>query len=127
MPNLKQTLLLDAMSALVFVVLCLGCSQSLAQLTGLPVAVIAVAGWICVPSALLFIHQALAPSRPLVTAVVAGNAAWVLASIAVWIACWTQLTPLGHGLVIAQALAVELFTVLEWRGLKALPAAPAAA
>jgi hypothetical protein len=125
--NLKNTLLLDAASAAIFIILCLDFTAALAGLTGLDEGVITVAGWICVPSAALFVHQAFSPSRPLVTLVVLGNAAWVLASIGVWIAYLNQLTPLGHVTLIAQAIAVEVFTTLEWRGLKGLSARPAAA
>lgn len=127
MPTLKQTLLLDAASAALFVILCLGLTDTLASLTGLPPTVLLAAGWICVPSALLFLHQAVRPSRALLTLVVAGNSAWVLASIAVWIAWFDRLTPAGHALVIAQAIAVELFALGEWRGLRALAPARAAA
>lgn len=120
MPNLKQTLLVDAASAALFVVICLGFTGQLAALTGLSASVIAVAGWICIPCTLLFVHQAFAPSRALVAVIVGGNIAWVLASVAVWLAHWSVLTPLGHAVVIAQALAVEGLAVLEWRGLKTL-------
>lgn len=127
MPTLKQALVLDAASALLFVILCLGFTEPLVQLTGLPGGVVTAAGWICVPCVVLFLHQAFAPSRALLALVVAGNAAWVLASAIVWIACWDQLTAVGHALLIAQAAAVELFAILEWRGAKALRRAAAAA
>lgn len=120
MPTLKQTMAADALSALVFAVLCLGFTDTLANLTGLPTSVVAIAGWICVPCVVLFTHQALRPSRGLLTLVVVGNVGWVLASIAVWIAHFGQLTALGHAIVIAQTLAVELLATLEWRGLRTL-------
>jgi len=124
--NLRNTLLLDAGSAALFVVLCLGMTARFAGMTGLPETVVAIAGWICVPSALLFLWQALAPSRPLLAMVVAGNSAWVLASVAIWLAYFGQITPLGHAFVIGQALAVAFFTLMEWRGLKSLRSAAAA-
>lgn len=124
--NLRNTLLLDAGSAALFVVLCLGMTARFAGMTGLPETVVAIAGWICVPSALLFLWQALAPSRPLLAMVVAGNSAWVLASVAIWLAYFGQITPLGHAFVIGQALAVAFFTLMEWGGLKSLRSAAAA-
>lgn len=124
--NLRNTLLLDAGSAALFVVLCLGMTARFAGITGLPETVVAIAGWICVPSALLFLWQALAPSRPLLAMVVAGNSAWVLASVAIWLAYFGQITPLGHAFVIGQALAVAFFTLMEWRGLKSLRSAAVA-
>ena len=122
LPNLKQALLLDAASAAAFIVLCLGLTDTLAGVTGLSPTILAVAGWICVPSALLFAHQAFRPSRGLLTVVVAGNAAWVFASLVVWLTQFCQLTAVGHVAVIAQAIAVEAFLLLEWRGLKGLGA-----
>ncbi|MEZ5682437.1 MAG: hypothetical protein R3E14_14200 [Erythrobacter sp.] len=125
--SLRTTLLLDAASAAFFILLCLGFREQVAAMTGLPESVVAVAGWICVPSAALFLWQATSPSRALLTMVVAGNAAWVLASVGVWLAFFGQLTPVGHALVIAQAIAVEYFAWMEWRGLKLLGRAPSAA
>lgn len=127
LPTLNQILLADAGSAGAFAILGLGMSGALTGLIGLPATVLEIAGWICVPAALLFLSQALRPTRALLSAVVLGNAAWVLASIAVWIAWFGQLTPIGHGVVIAQAIVVELFVLLEWRGLKALRLDPALA
>lgn len=126
LPTLRQTLLIDAASAALFVAACLGFTQALAVLTGLPPTIVAVAGWICVPSALLFAHQAYRPSRGLLSLVVAGNLAWVIASLAVWLMHFAALTPVGHAVVIAQAVAVEALLVLEWRGLKASRAEQAA-
>lgn len=118
--TLRTTLLFDAASAALFILLCLGKPDRLSALTGVPEVVLLAAGWICVPSALLFLWQAFAPSRGPLGLVVAGNAAWVLASVGVWLAYFGQLTPLGHAFVIAQALAVEFFAYREWRGLQAL-------
>ncbi|QPD00015.1 hypothetical protein [Qipengyuania soli] len=122
--NLRNTLLLDAASAATFIVLCLGLPQALADLTGLPRSIIAIAGWICIPSAALFLWQAVAPTRSLVALIVAGNAGWVIASVGVWFTYFGQLTPLGHAFVIAQAAAVEFFTLMEWRGLRNLGHTP---
>ena len=124
--TLRNTLLLDAGSAALFIVLCLGMTVRFAGLTGLPETVVAIAGWICVPSALLFLWQAFAPSRSMLAMVVAGNAAWVFASVGIWLAYFGQITPLGHAFVIGQALAVAFFALMEWRGLKSLRDAPVA-
>ncbi|ANY20844.1 hypothetical protein A6F68_02345 [Tsuneonella dongtanensis] len=127
MPTLKQTLLMDAASAALFVILCLGLNGPMVALTGLSPTIVAIAGWICVPCVLLFTQQAFAPSKGLLTAIVVGNLAWVLASVGVWLANWSALTTLGHVVLVAQAIAVESFAMLEWRGLKALSAVPASA
>lgn len=124
---LTRTLQLDAASCALFFALGAGATAPVADLLGLPAIAVAAAGWICLPSAILFACLALRPNRALLTLGVIGNSAWVLASAAVWIACFGQLTTLGHVVVIGQALAVELLTLLEWRGLKALGRSPAAA
>jgi hypothetical protein len=127
MPILRQTLVADTISALAFAILCLDFTGEIAALTGLPASIVAIAGWICVPSALLFGFAAARPSRAIVTLIVVGNLGWVLASIAVWIAQFEGLTPLGHAVVIGQAIAVDALLMLEWRGLKAMGRVPAAA
>ena len=126
-PTLKQTLALDAASCALFFAGFAGATATIAPLLGLPAAVVAAAGWICLPVAIMLAAAALRPSRALVTLLAVGNAGWVLASLIVWIAYFGQLTALGHAVVIAQAVAVELFAVLEWRGARALGSRPAVA
>lgn len=125
--TLTKTLLLDAASCALFFALCVGATATVAGLLGLPAAIAAAAGWICLPVAVLLAFLAYRPSRPLLLAVVVGNTGWVLASLAVWLIHFGTLTALGHAVILAQAVAVELFVILEWRGLKALGARPSAA
>ena len=124
---LTRTLQLDAASCALFFAIGAGATAAVAPLLGLPEIIVAAAGWICLPSALLFAYLAFRPNRALLTLGVIGNTGWVLASAAVWLAYFDQLTTIGHVVVIGQALAVELLTVLEWRGLKAFGGSPAAA
>lgn len=123
--SLKNALVLDAASCALFFALCAGATATVAGLLGLPSAIVAAAGWICLPVAALLAFLALRPVRPLLLAVALGNAGWVLASLAVWLVHFDSLTTLGHAVIIAQAIAVELFVILEWRGWKALGARPA--
>ncbi len=124
--TLTQALVLDAASCALFFALCVGATAAVANLLGLPATIVAAAGWICLPVAALLAFLAYRPSRPLLAVVVAGNAGWVLASLAVWLLHLNALTGLGHAVIIAQAVVVELFVILEWRGLKALRARTAA-
>ena len=124
---LARTLQLDAASCALFFGLFVGATATVAELLGLPRTVVAAGGWICLPAAVLLAVAAARPSKPLLAALVLANAGWVLASVAVWIAWFGQITLLGHVVLIAQALAVELFLTLEWRGMKALGAADARA
>ena len=124
---LTRTLQLDAASCALVFALGVGATAAVARMLGLPETIVAAAGWICLPSAALFAFLAFRPSRRLLTLGVIGNTGWVLASAAVWLACFGQLTTVGHVVVIGQALAVELLTLVEWRGLKAFGRSPAAA
>jgi hypothetical protein len=125
--TLTKTLVLDAASCAIFFALCVGATATVGAFLGLPATVVAAAGWICLPVAVLLAFLAYKPSRPLLAAVVAGNTGWVLASLAVWLLHFDTLTTLGHVVILAQAVAVELFVILEWRGLNALGARSAAA
>lgn len=124
--TLTHALVLDAASCALFFALCVGANATVAGLLGLPPAIVAAAGWICLPVAALLAFLAYNPSRPLLAMVIAGNAGWVLASLAAWLFHFGALTGIGHALVVGQAIAVELFVILEWRGLKALGARPSA-
>lgn len=125
--TLTQALVLDAVSCAIFFALCVGATAAVAGLLGLPSTIVAAAGWICLPVAALLAFLAYRPSRALLAVVVVGNAGWVLASLAVWLLHLNTLTGLGHAVIIAQAVVVELFVILEWRGLKALAARASAA
>ncbi len=124
--SLKNALVLDAASCAVFFALCAGATATVAGLLGLPNAIVAAAGWICLPVAAMLAFLALRPVRPLLLLVALGNSGWVLASLAVWLVHFETLTALGHAVIIAQAIVVELFAILEFRGWKALGARPAA-
>lgn len=125
--TLTQALVLDAASCAFFFAFCVGATATVAALLGLPMTIVVAAGWICLPVTALLAFLAYKPSRPLLAAVVAGNTGWVLASLVVWLLHFNALTTLGHAVILAQAVAVELFVILEWRGLKALGAQPSAA
>ena len=125
--TLTRTLALDAASCALFFALCVGATATVAGLLGLSPTVVAIAGWMCLPTAALLALLALRPVRPLLLTVALGNAGWVLASLAVWVVHFNALTMLGHAVVLAQAAAVELFVILEWRAWKAAGARQVAA
>jgi hypothetical protein len=64
----------------------------------------------------------LAASSPIPTAiawtVIAGNTAWVLASVAAVAGGWWPLTAAGTAIVIAQAVAVAGLIEAEWLGVR---------
>jgi hypothetical protein len=53
--------------------------------------------------------------RTTLLAFTAGDVLWVMASAVVLLLGWSSLSPLARVLVIAAALAVEVFATLQWR------------
>ena len=125
--TLSQFLALDATTCAAVFALGVFATGSVAALTGLPGGIVSAAGWICLAAAALLAYLAVRPSRGLLWLAIVGNAGWVAASVAVWIASFASLTPLGHAIVIAQAIGVAVFVVLEARGAAALGARQALA
>ncbi len=124
--SLSRVLVLDAISGAAIFALGVFATSKVAGATGLPETVVAVGGWICLAAAATFAILAVRPVRWLLAVGVAGNAAWVVASIGLWIVLFADLTPLGHAFVLAQAAVVAWFTAQEARGLSGTAAARAA-
>lgn len=118
--SLSRILALDAVTCAAVFVLGVLATASLAALTSLPAPVLEAGGWICLAAALLLAYLALRPSRGLLWIAIAGNAAWVAASLALWAVTFPGLTGLGHAVIVAQAIGVAVFTLLEIRGAGAL-------
>ena len=119
-PFLRRALLLDAaISGATGILLALDAGV-LQQLLGLPPALLRYAGLALIPFAALLVHLArgerLSPSS--VWAVIAGNAAWVVASLAVLLTGWIEPNRLGTAFVVAQALAVALLAEVEYAALR---------
>jgi hypothetical protein len=93
-----------------------------APLLGLPEAVVFIAGWICLPGALLLGFLILQPSKALLNLIVLGNIGWVLASLAVIMLLGASMTGIGIATVVAQAIGVLVFALLEAKGARQLAA-----
>lgn len=121
--NLKNTLLMDAVTCTILFVACVFATATIAALLGLPSDVVTIAGWVGLPSALLMLFVAFqkAPSKGLANLIAVGNLAWVAASFGVLAIFAAQMTALGIAVVIAQALGVLGFALLEAKGAAALP------
>jgi hypothetical protein len=121
--SLRNVLRFDAFTCLAMGVLLLGLPSRLANLFALPPALLWWAGVVLLPcAALMWIAARLASQTTLLAKlVVAGNVAWVIASIAVVI----EFNPstLGLLVVLAQAAAVVVIAALEYRELRRSPAA----
>ena len=117
--SLPKVLLLDALSCGAIFAIGVLATAPVAGLLGLPELVVSAAGWICLAAGALLAFLSIRPVRGLLALAIAGNAAWVLASVAVWLAWFDMLSPLGHAVVLLQAGAVAVFVALEMRGLRA--------
>ena len=117
---LRRALLADAIfSGVSAVLLSLGAS-ALASLLDLPQALLRETGLFLVAYAALVGWLGTRPSipKPLVWIVVAGNAAWALASIALLFSGWVAPNLLGEAAVAMQAIAVGVFAELQYVGLR---------
>jgi hypothetical protein len=117
---LRRALLADAIfSGVSAVLLSLGAS-ALASLLNLPEALLRETGLFLVAYAALVGWLSTRPSilRPLVWIVVAGNAVWALASIALLFSGWVTPNLLGEAAVAMQAIAVGVFAELQYVGLR---------
>jgi hypothetical protein len=124
-PFLRNALLLDAAGSGAVGIVLLAAPAMLADLFGLPqrlllVVAIGIFGWV----ALLV----LAARRPTLSAMLArtfvlGNAGYVAASFGILLLGLVQPTMLGALFICAQAMAVALFTVLQWLALRGQAAA----
>ncbi|HEV7313639.1 hypothetical protein [Sphingopyxis sp.] len=115
--NLKNILIADAITCTGVFAIGLLAAAPVGALLGLPANVVAIGGWICLAAALLMVvaaRQAM-PSAALVKLIALGNLGWVAASFAVVATFAEQMTGLGIAVVIAQAFAVLLFAILEWK------------
>lgn len=115
--NLKNILIADAITCTGVFAIGLLAAAPVGALLGLPANVVAIGGWICLAAALLMVVAALqaVPSAALVKLIALGNLGWVAASFAVVATFAAQMTALGIAVVIAQAFAVLLFAILEWK------------
>ena len=112
-PTLRRLLAVDAATGLAMGVLLVAASAPLATLLGLPATLLFGAGVVLFPSAALMALAARSLRPLLVSVVVVGNAAWVLASLGVLV----LLAPnaLGIAFVLMQAAVVTGLTLLERR------------
>jgi hypothetical protein len=120
---LNRLLAFDAATCLASgLALCLAVGP-LGTLTGLPQPLLLGAGVFLLGCALLMgVASRLWPvPRWLAGLIVAGNAAWVLASLGLWLA-GPAMTALGVALVLVQAAAVAVLALLEAQALRTAPA-----
>ena len=111
--DLRQWLIIDALTCLVTGVAFVAATNLLAGLLGLPEGLLRYAGLVLFPCAALMFIAARSLARPLVWTVILGNFAWTLASVVVAFAF--EPTTLGFAFTLGQAAAVALLGCFEWR------------
>ena len=117
---LRRAILADAIfSGASAVLLTLGAGP-LAPLLNLPEPLLRETGLFLIAYAALvwWLGTRQAMPKPLVIIVIAGNAAWTLASIALLFSGWVNPNLLGEILVAMQAIAVGAFAELQYIGLR---------
>ncbi|MFZ5723875.1 MAG: hypothetical protein ACOY33_09465 [Pseudomonadota bacterium] len=114
----RRVLQADAASCLALGLLLVAGAGALSGPLGLSASLLFWAGALLFPCALLMLYAAQRPLPALLRLIVAGNVAWLVASIAV-LELAAGLTAFGMAFVLLQAVAVAALTALEWRGLRA--------
>lgn len=115
---LRRTLGFDAATCAAMGVAMTAAALPLAGLTGLPPALLTIAGVVLFPVAGLMAWLARRDSAPagMVWLVIGGNAGWVAASVILLVGGWVKPTLAGELFVAIQALGVVGLTVLEYLG-----------
>lgn len=117
---LKNTLLLDAVVSGAAAVLMAVGAGLLGPFLNLPVSLLFWAGIVLLPWVALLVVLSRRPSlsRMVLLDVVLVNVAWVVASIGILAFGFVEPNMLGVAFVVAQALAVALFAVLQYAALR---------
>jgi hypothetical protein len=117
---LRRALLADAVFSGISAVVMTLDAPALAPLFNLPEALLRETGLFLIAYTALVGWLATRPSLPkaIVLVVVAGNAAWTLASIALLFSSAIAPNLLGEIVVVAQAIATGVFAELQYVGLR---------
>lgn len=116
-PSLRAIVGLDAATCAVMSTLLLGGGGILSSFLGIPHVVLTGAGILLFPVAVFMAFVAARASAPGWAAwiVIAGNAAWVIASLALVLGPFITPTKLGIAFILAQAAVVAILAVAEYR------------
>ena len=127
-PNfLRHVLRLDALSCLVCGLLQVAFPGAMAQLLGLPEALLAYSGEFLLAYAALvaFLSSRKPLPRPLVWLLVAGNLVWAAGCVWLLLSGHVAASPLGTAYVLVQALTVAVLAELQYFGLRRAAPQPA--
>lgn len=117
---LHRVLVLDAVLCLAAGLALLAGAGLAAGLLGLPAGLLRGAGLALLPVAafIVWLVRQPTPPRRALRALVALNLVWVAASLVLLLSGWVSPTILGTGFVLAQAVMVAAFAVLEAKALR---------
>lgn len=117
--QLSVILRVDAAACAVLVAGLLFFTGPIEDRLGLPAALSLIVGVALLPWVVVLLLAAARPVRPsVILGIVAGNAVWVLASVALAAAGWTDLTGAGSAFVLVQAGGTAVIAGLEYLGLR---------
>jgi hypothetical protein len=116
---LRRALLADAIFSGIGAMLMTFAATPFASLLSLPEALLRETGLFLVAYTALVGWLSARQSVPkaLIIVVIAGNAAWTVASIALLVSGWVSPNLLGEIVVVAQAIATGVFAELQYVGL----------
>lgn len=117
--NIRTFLRLDAVASGGVGLLLLVLAGPAKDELGLPIAFSVIAGLGILAWAGFVAWVSVKAPRPLVVEVIALNLVYVAGSLALAVADWVELTDLGVGIVVAQAIAVLGLTVGQYVGYRA--------
>lgn len=122
---LKTALLIDAVGSAGTAIVQLLAPSALARLLGLSPALLFETGVFMAVyvAALILLARSARVWRALVGLVIVGNLAWAAACIALALLGPAAITGTGVAYLLLQAIAVTVFAVLQYRGLRASPPA----
>jgi hypothetical protein len=117
---LRWVLIADAATCFATGLLLTFGSGPLGEYLGLPAGLLLYSGISLFPFAALLVYLATREtlSSPVVWTVIVLNALWAIDSILLLLTGWVAPTELGSTFVVAQALGVAAFAILEYFGLK---------
>ena len=120
LPSLRMLFFIDAATCVLMGLGLLVASGPLSTLLGLPVPLLEYAGFALLPIAAFIVWVAVRPRlfHAAPWAVIAGNVAWVGASIALLAVAWVSPNLLGQIFIAGQAAAVVALAVLEFIALR---------
>jgi len=121
MPSLKSLLVLDAVTCAVTGIALIAGAQLLDEMTAIPAGLSFFAGVLLLPVAafMAIVTARFSSNAPAVWLIIAGNGAWVVASLLVVAAGLVRPNLYGIAFILIQAAAVTGLVLLEFSALRA--------